>query len=264
MKVFWKFIKWLGIAALVAVTGVVLFFVYHLLTIKIVGFQYKYYFSDKTNVSVIASDFNLGLTNQYHLAGWSYNTYGLVDATWSTLEKKHYKMVWIYKTKGIIPSNVLDIPIEQRITNDVDLRDSFSENVVMYECSTDVRLYKFICQIKYDKKVKILSAYMNSEIMNDEKIETDKYNYRIIYANQRKLGFCEDAKDLRKGVLYFYFERRGFINTDIAIVQMKNEPQNLYFVYTFDEYAGKNHEAIRNFMKDYFDIQLKEEGYIQK
>ena len=256
-----KVIKWFGIAVLAAVIGIILFFGYHYLTIAIVESPYKKYYSDTSNISEIASHIRLDLTNQYHLAGWSYNDYGLISTVWSTREKVNYKVVWLYKIEKVIPSNVLDIPIEQRITNDLELRDSFSENIVMYEVYYDIMLqegYRFNCDIKYDKKIRVLSSFMNGEILKDVKEETERYKYRLIYANQRKLAFCEDAKDLRKGVLYFYFQRRGFINTDIAIVQMKNEPENLYFVYAFDEYAGKNHEAIRNFLKDYFDIRVKE------
>ena len=256
-----KVIKWLGIAVLAALVGIILFFGYHYLTIAIVESPYKKYDSKNSTPTVIASEVRLEITNQYHIAGWGYNNYGLVDVVWSTKEKINYKVIWLYKIEKVIPSSVLDIPIEQRITNDVELRDSFAENIPMNETSYDIPLregYSYICDLKYDKKIRVLSSFMHGEILKDVKEETERYKYRLIYANQRKLAFCEDAKDLRKGVLYFYFQRRGFVNTDIAIVQMKSEPENLYFVYAFDEYAGKNHEAIRNFLKDYFDIRVKE------
>lgn len=254
MKVFWKIVKWLGIIVLIAIVGVIIYVAWTLIEVKIVISPYKEYYRENTNETVLAPFVRLDITNKYQFGYWTYDDFGFVYTSWFTKDEP-FKSIKLYKTMGVIPSNVLDIPIEQRITNDVSIVNHF----VMGEVYQDIPFregYRYNIAIKYDKKIKILSAYMNGEIFKDKKVETDKYRYRLIYANQRKLAFCEDAKNLRKGVFYFYFERRGFINTDIAIVQMKNEPQNLYFLFAFDEYAGKNHEAIRNFMQDYFNIRL--------
>jgi len=256
MRVFWKVLKWLGIIVLVVVVGIVLYVAYNLIEIKIVTSPYKCYSIEDSPISVIAPHIRLEMTNKYPVAWWMYNTYGLVNISWDS-QKPPIRSVELYKTIGVVPTNALDISIEQRITNDVKLRN----NSTFYEVYLNIPFregYRFITWLKYDKKIKILSAYMHGEILKEIKEETDKYRYRLIYANQRKLAFCEDEKDLTKGVLYFYFQRRGFINTDIAIVQMKNEPENLYFVFAFDEYAGKNHEAIKKFMKDYFDIRVRD------
>jgi len=256
MRVFWKVLKWLGITVLVVVVGIVLYVAYNLIEVKIVTSPYKEYYPEISTEAVIAPYIRLEITNKYQLDFWCYDDYGFVYTSWF-LKKPPFNSVKLYKTIGVIPTNALDISIEQRVTNDVKLRN----NSVLWDVYQPIPFregYRFICTIKCDKKIKILSSYMHGEILKEIKEETDKYRYRLIYANQRKLAFCEDEKDLTKGVLYFYFQRRGFINTDIAIVQMKNEPENLYFVFAFDEYAGKNHETIKKFMKDYFDIRVRD------
>lgn len=256
MRIFWKVLKWLGITVLVVVVGIVLYVAYNLIEVKIVTSPYKEYYPEISTEAVIAPYIRLEITNKYQLDFWWYNDYGFVYTSW-LFKKPPFNSVKLYKTIGVIPTNVLDISIEQRITNDVKLREG-SVVSETYEVIPFREGYKFKIWLKFDKKVKILSAFMHGEILKEIKEETDKYRYRLIYANQRKLAFCEDEKNLRQGVLYFYFQRRGFINTDIAIVQMKDEPENLYFVFAFDEYAGKNHEAIKKFMKDYFDIRVRD------
>ncbi|URA10620.1 hypothetical protein [Thermospira aquatica] len=55
---------------------------------------------------------------------------------------------------------------------------------------------------------------------------------------------------------FAFFNASSPKEIEIAIIQLKERPEDLYLVYTYEPVNGTNHSVIRRFLKAYFDISM--------
>lgn len=236
----------LAIIALIVVFGV-LFIAF----LKSSSSRYKTHNDQENSIQIIADKINLGVTNNYMILSWEYNDYGILNFVIANKNKLSFSVM---KMEHIIPEEIFTKKIHE-ITNEI-----YANGILFYEKKLTVRnLYFYRTTIKMNKKIQIRDAAIQGELLKNTFEEAEKYKLRLIYTKQFGLGFLQKEKKYDSPAILIRFNLTdNEIPTDVAFVEMKNEPGNVYMVVAFDRDIGENHTTIKEFLKDYFDITVKD------
>lgn len=248
-------IKGILIAILSLTIGIVVFISLIFMNIQRYTKKYSSYNSDDgDSITIIEKKVNLGMTNYICLTEWSYSEGGVLFLN----AVDHSNAFQIIK----IENNYADFCNVFSISFDVTrqlVKKKEGHYYYTFEWYMDSSYFYRISYILDQTKRDVKSLAFHGKILDTLQENTEKYRIRLFYSEVQQIGLLEKPGKYKTALMIFKFDLTDeFIPMDIAFIENKTDPKNLYIVIAVDRNIGENHSTVRKFIKSYFNISVPE------